>query len=150
MLTTIRTHSGDENFRILVRKLDNDLWNRYGNMQLEYQQYNIIENLHTVVLVYENEKPVGCGCFKKFEADCVELKRLYVDAACRGKGIGYSIINELEKWAKEMGNTAMVLETASGQPEAIHLYRKYGFTDIQRYGQYADKERSICMRKEIT
>ncbi len=149
MFTVKRTNSNDKDFGILVHELDKDLWSRYGEMQLEYRQYNVIENLPTVVVVYTDNKPVGCGCFKHFEPLTVELKRMYVDPTHRGKGIGTAIINELEKWAKELGHHSMVLETAGGQPEAIHLYRKSGFTDIPRYGQYADKTQSICMKKSL-
>jgi putative acetyltransferase len=147
MITIKRTDSNDSDFKTLVAALDNDLWSRYGEMQLEYRKYNVIENLPTVVVIYEGNTPVGCGCFKHFEPHTVELKRMFVDPDHRSKGIGFTIIHELEKWARELDHQAMVLETAIGQPEAIHLYRKYGFTDIPRYGQYADKTQSICMKK---
>jgi GNAT superfamily N-acetyltransferase len=74
---------------------------------------------------------------------------MFVSAVNRGKGIGAAIIKELESWAKELNFEFMVLETAIGQPEAIHLYRKHGFTDIPRYGQYVDKGKSICMKKAL-
>jgi|SRR5688500_7245919 len=144
-----RTDSNDGDFKALVSRLDEDLWSRYGEMQLEYRKWNVIENLPTVVVVYAGDKPVGCGCFKQFETGTVELKRMFVDPAYRSKGIGAAIIAELEKWAKEMDHHSMVLETAIGQPEALHLYRKHGFTDIPRYGQYADKTQSICMKKSL-
>ena len=147
MITVKRTNSNDKDFQALVARLDEDLWSRYGEMQLEYRKWNVIENLPTVVVVYANDTPVGCGCFKHFEEGTVELKRMFVDPAYRSKGIGAAIIAELEKWAIELGHTEMVLETAIRQQEALHLYRKYGFTDIPRYGQYADKTQSICMKK---
>jgi len=147
MFTVKRTDSNDNDFQSLVSRLDEDLWSRYGEMQMEYRKWNVIENLPTVILIYADNKPVGCGCFKHFEAGTVELKRMFVDPGYRSKGIGAMIIKELEEWAKELGHHSIVLETAIGQPEAIHLYKKSGFTDIPRYGQYADKTQSICMKK---
>lgn len=149
MVRIKRTNSSDKDFRELIIELDKDLWSRYGTMQLEYQQYNIIEDLPTVVVVYTDERPVGCGCFKYFEAGTVELKRMFVAADHRGKGIGAAIINELESWAKELNVESMVLETAEGQPEAIHLYKKSGYTIIPNYHQYIGKEKSICMKKVL-
>ena len=66
MINIKRTNSDDPDFHRLVRKLDKDLLERYGELQVFYNQYNKIENLETVVVAYEGEKPVGCGCFKRF------------------------------------------------------------------------------------
>lgn len=134
---------------MLVAELDKDLWDRYGSMQLEYQKYNVIENLATVVIAYDDTIPVGCGCFKKFDDNTVELKRMFVAASHRGKGIGGAIIKELEKWAKELNVESIVLETAQRQPEAIHLYKKNGYLPIPNYGQYTDMSESICMKKKL-
>lgn len=149
MLTIKRTNSSDKDFHSLVKKLDQDLWSRYGEVQLQYNQYNIIESNNTVVIAYIDEQPVGCGCFKPFDESSVEIKRMYVDDLHRGKGIGAAILQELENWASESGYLAAVLETAEGQPEAIHLYKKRGFVLIPNYGQYIDMELSICMKKNF-
>lgn len=149
MITIKRTNSNDPDFTSLVTDLDKDLWNRYGTAQLEYQPYNIIENLQTVVIAYYENKPVGCCCYKKLDSITVEIKRMYVMPEQRGKGIGTLLMNELEKWATESGVEFMVLETGSGQPEAIHLYKKQGYSIIPNYGQYSGMKDSICMKKVL-
>ena len=149
MVTIKRTNSNDKDFRALVDELDKYLLGRYGTKQLEYRQYNVVENLETVIVVYDDNKPVGCGCFKKFDNDSVEIKRMFVLAEQRGKGIGAAIMKELETWAKELQYKFVVLETGNGQPEAIHLYQKQGYTVIPNYGQYIGKELNICMKKEL-
>ena len=149
MISIKRTDSNDADFLKLVEELDKDLWSRYGEEQLYYRQFNKIENLPTVIVVYSGDQAVGCGCFKYFDNDTVELKRMFVEPSHRSKGIGSTIIRELEQWANELGHRYMVLETAIGQPEAIYLYHKSGFSDIPRYGQYAEKEQSICMKKQL-
>ena len=147
MITIKRTNSNDPDFISLVNDLDKDLWKRYGTAQLEYQPYNIIENLQTVVIANTENSPVGCGCFKKLETDTVEVKRMYVMPEQRGKGIGTLLMKELEKWARESGFEFIVLETGSGQPEALHLYKKQGYSIIPNYGQYSGMKESICMKK---
>ena len=149
MITIKRTNSNDPDFISLVNDLDKDLWNRYGTAQLEYQPYNIIENLQTVVIANTENSPVGCGCFKKLETDTVEVKRMYVMPEKRGKGIGTLLMKELEKWAGESGFEFIVLETGSGQPEALHLYKKQGYSIIPNYGQYSGMKESICMKKNL-
>lgn len=150
MIVIKRTSSSDKDFQALVERLDKDLSERYGMLQLEYDQYNKIENLPTIVLAYADENPAGCGCFKKFDENSVEVKRMYVADGHRGKGIGTAILNELERWATELGQTATVLELGNNQPEAILLYKKQGYKVIPNYGQYIGLEAtSICMKKEL-
>lgn len=146
-----RTDSGDKDFHYLVEKLNKDLLDRYGELQVFYNKFNKIDNIPNVVIAYHDEEPVGCGCFKKFDDSSVEIKRMFVDTKERGKGIGPTILTELEKWAVELGNKSAVLEMGNKQPEAAVLYKKQGFTIIPNYGQYIGmEETSICMKKELT
>ena len=149
MITIKRTNSNDADFHALIRKLDKDLSDRYGSLQDYYSQFNKIEDNPTVVIAYEAEEAVGCGCFKKYDDQSVEVKRMYVAEGHRAKGIGAAILNELEKWAAELGQQATVLELGNNQPEAIHLYKKLGYNVIPNYGQYIGMETSICMKKQL-
>ena len=150
MITLKRTNSEDNHFHELVKLLDKDLLDRYGALQDYYSRFNSIQNLPTVVIAYDDEQPVGCGCFKKFEDGSVEVKRMYVANEQRGKGIGAAILAELEKWAAELKFAAIVLETGNNQPEAVHLYEKMGYKVIPNYGQYSGMETSICMKKDLS
>jgi putative acetyltransferase len=148
MIIVKRTNSEDKDFRSLITRLDKDLLVRYGDKQKEYDQFNIIENLDTVVVAYSDKTPIGCGCFKEFDYDSVEIKRMYVSENQRGKGVGELIMIELEKWACESGFKNSVLETGFAQPEAIHLYKKKGYQEIPCYGPYiGNEEFSVCMKK---
>jgi len=150
MINLKRTDSSDKDFHSLVEKLNNDLLDRYGELQVFYNQFNKIDNIPNVVIAYMDDKPVGCGCFKKFDDSSVEVKRMFVADEYRGKGIGAAILNELEKWAAELGNKTVVLEMGNKQPEAAVLYKKQGFAVIPNYGQYIGmEETSICMKKEL-
>jgi len=150
MLTTKRTDSNDKDFHSLVELLNKDLLDRYGELQVFYNQFNQIDNIPNVVIAYLDGEPAGCGCFKKFDDRSAEVKRMFVREEARGKGVGAAVLTELEKWAAELGYTAMVLEHGNKQPEASKLYQKQGYTVIPNYGQYIGmEETSICMRKPI-
>lgn len=150
MLELKRTDSSDRNFHFLVEKLNKYLLRQYGRLQDFYSQFNKIDNIPNVVVAYIDDKPAGCGCFKKFDESSVEVKRMFVADEYRGKGIGTAVLNELEKWAAELGNKIVVLEMGSRQPEAAILYKKQGFIVTPNYGQYIGmEETSICMRKEL-
>ena len=42
-----------------------------------------------------------------------------------------------------------LLETGSGQPEAIALYKKLGYVQIENYEPYIGSEESVCMGKPL-
>jgi len=149
MTKFVRTTSENADFRKLINALDEDLYLRNGDAQLQYRQYNQVDLIDHVVVVYFEEKPVGCGCFKKFDETTVEMKRMFVLAEMRGKQLAAQMLQELEKWAVEEGNTAVVLETGYRQVEAIRLYTVAGYSLIENYGQYIGMEDSICYRKEL-
>jgi GNAT superfamily N-acetyltransferase len=149
MIEIQRCTSENKDFRNLVLLLDSDLNSRYGLLQAQYEAYNKIESNNTVIVAYDEGKPVGCGCYKQYDGDSVEIKRMFTIPESRGKGIAKRILTELEKWAAENGFKNAVLETGSKQHEAINFYSKFGYTRIENYGQYAGNTNSICMRKEL-
>ena len=149
MAEFVRTTSENTDFRNLIHALDEDLYLRNGEAQLQYRQYNQVDLIDHVVVVYFEEKPVGCGCYKRFDDTTVEMKRMFVLAEMRGKQLAAQMLQELEKWAVEEGNTAAVLETGYRQVEAIRLYTVAGYSLIANYGQYIGMKESICYRKEL-
>jgi putative acetyltransferase len=149
MLKIIRTDSNNADFQMLVRFLDAELQARDGAEHGFYAQFNKIDSIRNVVVAYENDSAVGCGAFKKFDDETVEIKRMFVPRERRGRGIAAEVLVELEKWAAELGFDFAVLETGKKQPEAIRLYEKSGYELIPNYGQYAGVENSICLKKSL-
>src|SRR5688572_6375244 len=149
MIRVERTTSDNKEFTLLVTCLDKDLLSRYEEQQAVYDQYNIIENNPHVLVAYHENVPVGCGCFKKFDEQSVEIKRMYVKPEYRGRGIAATILDSLEKWAAELNYPVSVLETGTKQIEAIQLYRKSGYIVIENYGPYKNMPESICMQKRL-
>ncbi len=147
MIRFIRSDSDNKDFIKLVRDLDTDLAERDGEDHSFYAPFNKIDKIRFAVVIYENNKPVGCGALKEYAPGTMEVKRMYVTPESRGKGIATKILTELEKWATELSCTKCILETGKRQPEAIGLYRKYGYQPIPNYGQYINVENSVCFEK---
>lgn len=145
----VRTTESDPDFLALVAELDTELAIRDGADHSFYAQFNKPVGLGGVVLARHNGVAVGCGAFKRHSDDEAEIKRMFVLPDHRGKRIAAEILAELESWASESGFKSCVLETGFKQPEAIALYKRSGYSEIPNYGQYADVELSVCMRKEI-
>ncbi len=149
MHSFIRTTSENKDFQYLVSLLDKELAIRDGDEHAFYSQFNKIENLRNVVVFYVDEKAVGAGGFKEYQPGEVEIKRMFVHPEHRGKGIAFQILQELEKWARELNYSECILETGKKQPEAIALYQKSGYKIIKNYGQYENVLNSVCMSKSI-
>lgn len=149
MITIKRTDSSNPDFINLVRQLDKYLADIFGVEQKYYDQFNIINNSNTVVVAYENNSPVGCCCLREFDTNTVEIKRMFVPATHRNKGIATAILLELEKWAKELGYIKIILETGKLLTEANNLYQKHNYHVTEKWGQYVGVETSVCMKKML-
>ncbi|HEY0977432.1 MAG TPA: GNAT family N-acetyltransferase [Flavobacteriales bacterium] len=148
-LQVVRTDATDPGFRALVAELDKDLAIRDGDDHAFFAQFNRLLDIRHVVVVRANGEAVGCGAFKPYADDAVEIKRMYVPPVHRKKGIASTILRELERWAASLGYKRCVLETGEKQPEAIGLYTKSGYRIIPNYGQYAEVESSVCFAKPL-
>lgn len=149
MLTIIRTSSDHPDFKGLVQLLDKDLAVRDGDDHTFYHQFNGIASIRHALVAYEDEIPVACGAIKSYDPSSMEVKRMYTHPDHRKKGIASAVLSELEQWAAELGNSRCVLETGINQPEAIAMYNRCGYQQIQNYGQYAGIENSLCFEKML-
>ncbi len=149
MIRILRTDSENQDFIELVKYLDADLAERDGDENSFYAQFNKIDRIKHTVVLYDKDKPIGCGAIKEYEPNVVEIKRMYTSPKSRGKGIATKILTELESWAAELFYEKCILETGKKQPEAIGLYKKKGYQLIPNYGQYSDAKNSLCFGKQL-
>lgn len=149
MIKLLRTDSRHDDFVNLVKLLDAELAIRDGEDHAFYDQFNSIEQIRFAVVAFENDKPKGCGAIKEIEKEAMEVKRMYIMPQSRSRGLASLILQELERWAKELGYTRCILETGKKQPEAIGLYQKNGYDQIPNYGQYIGVENSLCFEKKL-
>ena len=93
----------------------------------------------------------GCGAvvFKDEEEPYWEIKRLYVDEVHRGKNIGSQVMARLEEFVRSSDTLTIRLETGIYQPEAISLYYKLGYCQIEPFGEYTEDPLSIFMEKKL-
>ena len=145
----VKTTSENPDFVNLISALDKSLWERYPELKSDYWGNNILEINPNVVILYLEDKPVACGCFKKYDKNTIEIKRMFVSPDVRGIGLAQTILLELEAWAHDLGYSFSVLETLNKQKEAIALYQKTGYAIVENYEPYVGLENSICMRKPI-
>ncbi|MEO6503029.1 MAG: GNAT family N-acetyltransferase [Jatrophihabitantaceae bacterium] len=107
---------------------------------------------------YLDAEPVAMGGWRRHDdedaqtswaAPAVEVKRMYVAAAARGRGYARTMLAYLEDTARESGARWLLLETGSRQPEAVQLYRSCGYQPVPPFGYYADRELAIHLGKDL-
>jgi ribosomal protein S18 acetylase RimI-like enzyme len=75
---------------------------------------------------------VAMGALRPFDDTRVEMKRVRVDPDHQRLGFGEAIVVQLERRARELGASAVHLDTTVGQLPAIAMYRKLGYEEIGR------------------
>ncbi|PJI08134.1 MULTISPECIES: GNAT family N-acetyltransferase [Clostridium] len=145
----LNTDSNNIDFIKLIRLLDDDLNERYGELQKKYDKHNKVDFINDVVVIYKDGKAAACGGFKEHNTDSIELKRIFVRKECRRQGLSRLVVSELEKLAKDKGYTYAILETGKKQYEAINLYKSCGYEIIENYSPYSGNTNSICMKKKL-
>jgi putative acetyltransferase len=148
MIKITRTTSENQDFQKLTALFDEFLIDIDGDEKDFFAHYNQIYLDH-VVVCYENDIAIGCGAFKQHENNTIEIKRMFVDPNHRKKGVAKFILNALENWATELGNSIFILETSVKLAAAIALYLKAGYVPTDNYGQYVGIASSYCMKKII-
>jgi GNAT superfamily N-acetyltransferase len=103
-----------------------------------------------VIVAYLDAVAVGCGAVRRLDEATAELKRMYVDPAARGRGIGRELVAALEREARMLGITKVVLETGTRLAPAIRLYEAMGYARIPLFGEYlSSPNTSLCFGKSL-
>ncbi|MBN9618772.1 MAG: GNAT family N-acetyltransferase [Actinobacteria bacterium] len=93
--------------------------------------------------------PVAMGGWRRLDADQAEIKRMYVAAAVRRRGLSRRMLTALEETARAAGVRRLLLNTGPQQPEAIALYESAGYTPTAGFGHYADHPNSLFYAKTL-
>jgi DNA-binding MarR family transcriptional regulator len=85
------------------------------------------------VVAWMKGRSVGCGAVKFKGKQPAEFKRMWIAKEARGLGLGKRLLVELEKQARDAGARAVRLETNRALAEAIAMYRKAGYVEIEPF-----------------
>ncbi|HIX68081.1 MAG TPA: GNAT family N-acetyltransferase [Candidatus Anaerostipes excrementavium] len=145
----------------------NILFSEYINMLItndeSFQKYLDIQNYDEEVkhleskygmsdgrlyLAYCDEGLAGCIGLRKIDNQNCEMKRLYVRPQFRGKKLGSILIEKIIGDAREIGYSYMLLDTLPFLQSAIHMYKKFGFYEIESYNN-SPMDTSIYMKLDL-
>jgi len=138
--------------RRLIAGLDAGLAELYPPEQRfgpNFKTEHLEDGRGTFLVARDGERAVGCGAIRLLDPASAEVKRMYVEPAQRGQGVGQAVLTALEAAARQLGVQRLVLETGVYQVVAIALYKRAGFTQIDCWGEYLSSPSSICFEKNL-
>ncbi|MFJ9470461.1 GNAT family N-acetyltransferase [Streptomyces caniferus] len=131
---------------------------RYGDGDITPLDPEMFAPPHgTYLIAYDGARPLATGGWRRQEDTAegyapgdAEIKRMFVVAEARGRGLARRILAALEADARAAGRSRMVLETGTEQPEALELYASSGYALVERkFGLYRTYDDSRCMVKSL-
>lgn len=137
----------NKDFVQLCHELDSYLDRAIGGeaKREKYKKFNHLDTMDYVTVAYDKERAVGCGALRKYSDRSVEIKRVFVREDYRKRNVGGILLEQLISHAKKSGFEQIILETGNFLQDSLRLYSRYGFEQIENYGEYKNMEESLCM-----
>ncbi len=122
----------DEGPRWVVAQAEAELVVRYGALDtgelgLTAAMFDPPNGAFLVARAGDAPPPVGGVGLRTVAPRTGQVRRLWVDPAWRGRGVGRALMGSLEMAARELGLSDLQLSTGNRQPEAVTLYEATGW-----------------------
>lgn len=141
----------DEDFRGFYLKTEayyNSLVNGQKNREA-FIPYNLSEAIPVVLIATAEGRAVGCAGIKAYSENDAEIKRVWVEPDCRGNGIAGEMMDRIEEKAKSLGFRRTILQTRPVMEDAVRLYLKRGYRQIENYPPYDRLDRAVCFARDL-
>jgi len=144
------TDINDKDFLMLCKKLndsENSLVPERANV---FDSLKGLDKILSVVLAFDGKTAAGCAALGFVNEETSELKRVFIDEAYRGKGLGKLLSKEIENLAKFKGFKSIMLDTWKPNKSAISVYEKLGYSRIEPQEPDAPlAEKIVFMKKDF-
>ena len=138
-----------EEARELIRELDSEIAGLYPGSPINGIDVAEFEKAGGYfVIAKEAGQALGCGAFRPVGEQCAEIKRMFVRASARRRGIARQILRHLEEEVRRRGLRSIVLETGCANCEAMALYEAEGYFPIPAFLGYVGSPISRCYAKK--
>lgn len=133
---------------LLDRELDDETPDEGTNFfHLDDAQLQPGDGAFFVALI--DERPVGCGAYRRIDHEAAEVKRMWTDPRHRGVGVGAAVLQAIIDGARRDHYAELRLETGEFLTGAMALYRKFGFEQCEQWGEYVGVPLSYCMSRRV-
>jgi putative acetyltransferase len=102
-----------------------------------------------VWLALAGERPIGCVVLHRLVSlsGSAEIKRLYIRASHRRRGLADRLLRALEQYAIQRSYEWLYLDTKDDLDQAIRFYEQHGYKRCRRYN--SNPQATIFMRKRL-
>ena len=111
--------------------------------------YNLSEYVSDVIIASVNGTAVGCAGLKPYSESDAEIKRVWVEPNYRRNHIADELMNQIERKAMERGFQRIILQTRPIMKDAVGLYLKRGYCQIENYPPYDQLDGAVCFAKVL-
>lgn len=118
------------------------LINGYASQQimLPRTEFEMAENVRDFIVAYAGDRLVGCGALHFYSPTSAEVRSLAVDPSFKSGGIGRTIVEALEREARDHD-----LESLFAFTYVPGFFRKLGFSEVER-GELPLKAWKDCLK----
>ncbi|TGL26003.1 GNAT family N-acetyltransferase [Leptospira yanagawae] len=102
-----------------------------------------------IAIDHKTNDVLGSAAYSMFNESQCELDAVYVFPRFRKRKIATALLGAIEKQAGLDGFTFMKLRAGNPQPEALQLYKNFGFKEIPRFGKWISDPSAVCFEKNI-
>lgn len=146
-----------------IRKLFHEYTDMLVSNDANFEEYLKIQNYDAEVehlndkygqpdgrlyLLVVDGSAAGCIGLRKIDDAACEMKRLYVKPEFRGHHFAEHLVTKIIGDAKTIGYQKMLLDTLPFLQNAIRLYKKLGFYEIESYNN-SPLDDTIFMRLDL-
>ncbi len=149
-VTLRREDPAQADVRALIAELDEYLIGLYDpeeNHLLDIESLRMDDVSFYVARIHG--EALACGAVRVIEPGVGEVKRVYAAPCARGHGLARQILQALEARARELNLRELKLETGDRQPEALLLFRAFGFQPCGPFGGYPKGATSLFFVKPL-
>ena len=97
----------------------------------------------------EDGVAIGCGGLLLSSDHTGEIKRMFVAAPARCRGVARRLLDALEEIARRERLSTLRLETGIASHAALAVYRRLGWQECERFGAHAADPLSLFMQKRL-
>ncbi|WP_165350529.1 LLM class flavin-dependent oxidoreductase [Xylanimonas protaetiae] len=135
--TVERTTWDDPRVAALREAMDAEIGPRYADVLRNVAPPPLdVADVVAVFLATVDGEPVATASLKRTGA-FAEVKRVFVHAHGRRRGLASALLRAVEDEARALGYAAAHLQTGFRQPEAQRLYEREGWRQVPPFGPYA-------------
>lgn len=112
---------------------------------------NVIVNKGGYIFMAEyNNTIVGCFSLLPYKDKNFELGKMAVDVNYHGLQFGQRLLSFAIEFAKEQRWETITLYSSTKLPAALHIYRKYGFRDVELENNLPYERSDVKMELSLT